>query len=196
MNDLDSFNYSLIINIIKEYFEYMDDIFFNSSYRKKFCISKGFYERTILTLFGEVTYKRRYYYDKNTNERFYFTDYCLNIPKKKYFDPFICSEICNEAASSNYSKSGKIIASKIGKRINNTVNISRASARNIVMNFSINDEEDYDERKVERLFIMLDEKFVGSQFNNGQDHMIKAAVIFENTEPVYKTKKIQWIDID
>lgn len=189
MNDLDSFNYSLIINIIKEYFEYIDDIFFNSSYRKKFCTSKGFYERTILTLFGEVTYKRRYYYDNNTNEKFFFTDYCLNIPKRKYFDPFICSEICNEAASSNYSKSGKIIGSKIGKRINNNINISRASARNIVMRFSIDDKNDYDERKVERLFIMLDEKFVGSQFNNGQDHMIKAAVIFENTELVYKTKK-------
>ena len=36
---------------------------------------------------------------------------------------------------------------------------------------------------------MLDEKFVGSQFNNGEDHMIKAAVVFENTELVYKTKK-------
>ena len=36
---------------------------------------------------------------------------------------------------------------------------------------------------------MLDEKFVGSQFNNGQDHMIKAAVIFEDNELVYKTKK-------
>lgn len=189
MTDLDSFNYSLIINIIKEYFEYIDDIFFNSSYRKKFCISKGFYKRTILTLFGEVTYKRRYYYDKNNNERFYFTDYCLNIPKRKYFDPFICSEICNESASSNYSKSGKIIASKIGKRINNNVIISRASARNIVISFAINDVNDYDERKVERLFIMLDEKFVGSQFNNDQDHMIKAAVIFEDTELVYKTKR-------
>ena len=35
---------------------------------------------------------------------------------------------------------------------------------------------------------MLDEKFVGSQFQEN-DHMIKAAVLFEDTDLVYKTKK-------
>ena len=35
---------------------------------------------------------------------------------------------------------------------------------------------------------MLDEKFVGSQFNDRKDHMIKAAVVFEDTKLVYKKK--------
>lgn len=189
MTDLDSFNYSYITNIIKHYLEYIDEVFFNTSYRNNFCESKGFYKRTILTLFGEITYKRRYYYDKKYKDRFYFTDYFLNFPKRKYFDPFICAEICNEASSSSYSKSGKIVASKIGKRINNEIKISRATSRNIVMNFNIEDEQTYDNKKLDRLYIMLDEKFVGSQFNNGDDHMIKAAVIFEDTKLVYKTKR-------
>ena len=161
MTDLDNFNYIFMTNVIKLYFEYIDETFFNTSYRRKYCSSKGFYQRTVLTLFGEVTFKRRYYYDKKDKERFYFTDYFLNLPKRKYFDPFIRANICEEAASSSYSKSGKIVANKIGKRINNNICISRASARN----------------------------FVGSQFNNEKDHMIKAAVLFENTELVYKYKK-------
>ena len=37
--------------------------------------------------------------------------------------------------------------------------------------------------------LCLMKNFVGSQFNNGEDHMIKAAVIFEDTELVYKTKR-------
>ena len=41
MNDLDSFNYTFITNVIKLYFEYIDDVFFNSSYRKSFCKSNG-----------------------------------------------------------------------------------------------------------------------------------------------------------
>lgn len=189
MNDLDSFNYSFINNVIKLYFEYIDDVFFHTKYRKSFCKSKGFYKRTILTLFGEVTFKRRYYFDKNTNEYFFFTDLFLNLPKRKYFDPFVCSEICNEAASFSYSKAGKIVSQKIGKRINNLLNISRASARNIVLSFPITDDIDENEiKRVERLSIMLDEKFVGSQFNEGKAHMIKAAVIFEDTELVYKKK--------
>lgn len=147
MTDLDSFNHSFITNVIKLYFEYIDDVFFNTKYRKSFCTSKGFYKRTVLTLFGEITFKRRYYYDKNTKERFFFTDYFFNLPKRKYFDPYVCSEICNESASSSYSKSGRIIADKIGKRINNNLFISRASARNIVMKFNIEDDIQYDQKK-------------------------------------------------
>ena len=137
MNDLDSFNYSFITNIIKDYFEYIDEQFFNTTYRKQFCESNGFYERTILTLFGEIRFKRRYYYDKKYNDRFYFTDLFLGLPKRKYFDPFVCAEICNESASTSYSKAGIITASKIGKRINNNLFINRASSRNVVMNFDI-----------------------------------------------------------
>ena len=190
MTALDDFNYSFMTNAIKSYFEYIDEIFFNTKYRNKFCVSKGFYSRTILTMFGEVTFKRRYYYDKKENERFFFTDYFLNLPKRKYFDPFICANICEESASFSYSKSGNIVANKIGKRINNNIHISRASARNIFMKFDIdNDNYEENKRRIEKIFVMLDEKFVGSQFNNGKDHMIKAAVLFENTELVYKYKK-------
>ena len=190
MTALDDFNYSFMTNAIKSYFEYIDEIFFNTKYRNKFCVSKGFYSRTILTMFGEVTFKRRYYYDKKENERFFFTDYFLNLPKRKYFDPFICANICEESASFSYSKSGNIVANKIGKRINNNIHISRASARNIVMKFDIdNDNYEENKRRIEKIFVMLDEKFVGSQFNNGKDLMIKAAVLFENTELVYKHKK-------
>lgn len=148
MNDLDSFNYSFITNIIKEYFEYIDEAFFHTSYRRQFFESNGFYERTILTLFGEITYKRRYYYDKKYNDRFYFTDLFLGLPKRKYFDPFVCAEICNESSTTSYSKAGIITASKIGNRINNNLFISRASSRNVVMNFDIIKNEEFDKKRV------------------------------------------------
>lgn len=189
MTDLDSFNYSFITNVIKSYFEYIDEMFFNSSYRKSFCESNGFYKRTILTLFGEITFKRRYYFDNKFDDRFFFTDLFLGLPKRKYFDPFVCAEICNESASSSYSKAGKIISSKIGKRINNNLYIGRASARNIVKSFNISNSEEFNHKRIERLYVMLDEKFVGSQFNNNKDHMIKASVIFEDYELVYKEKR-------
>lgn len=59
INDLDNFSDSFIKDIIKGYFEYIDDCFFNSSYRKKYCKSNGFYIRkNYVTLFGEITFKR------------------------------------------------------------------------------------------------------------------------------------------
>lgn len=189
INSLDSFNYSFIKDIIKCYFEYIDECFFNSSYRKNFCISNGFYERkNYVTLFGEITFKRRYYFDKLHNDKFFFVDLFLGLPKRKHFDPFICADICEKASSFNYSKTGKLVAEKIGNRIRNTINISRATARNIVMSFNTQFDDTKDIKRIERLYVMLDEKFVGSQFQDN-DHMIKAAIIFEGSDPVYRKKK-------
>ena len=190
INDLDSFNNSFIKDIIKSYFEYIDECFFHSSYRKNFCKSNGFYERkNYITLFGEINFKRRYYYDKNTNEYFFFTDLFLGLPKRKHFDPFVCAELCDQSTTESYSKTGKIIANKIGKRINNNIVINRATVRNIVLSFNPEYNEDAELKRVEKLFVMLDEKFIGSQFNDGKDFMTKAAVIFEGAEIEYKYKK-------
>lgn len=57
------------------------------------------------------------------------------------------------------------------------------------MKFNIDDSFEIQNKRIERLYVMLDEKFVGSQFNNGKDHMIKASVIFEDTELVYKKRR-------
>lgn len=71
INDLDSFSDSFIKDIFKGYFEYFDNSFFNSSYRKNYCTSNGFYERkNYVTLFGEITFKRRYYYDRKLMKDF------------------------------------------------------------------------------------------------------------------------------
>ena len=190
INDLDSFSDSFMKDIIKGYFEYIDECFFNSYYRKKYCNSNGFYERkNFVTLFGEISFKRRYYYDNNTNEYFFFTDLFLGLPKRKHFDPFVCAEICDQSTTESYSKAGKIIANKIGKRINNNVVINRATARNIVISFNPVENEEYELKRIEKLFVMLDEKFIASQFNDGKDFMTKAAVIFEGAKPEYKIKK-------
>ena len=190
INDLDSFSDSFMKDVIKGYFEYTDECFFNSYYRKKHCKSNGFYERkNYVTLFGEISFKRRYYYDNNTNEYFFFTDLFLGLPKRKHFDPFVCAELCDQSTTESYSKAGKIIADKIGKRINNNINISRATARNIVISFDPEPDEEYELKRIEKLFVMLDEKFIGSQFNNGKDFMTKAAVVFEGAIPEYKYKK-------
>lgn len=190
INDLDNFSDSFIKDVIKGYFEYIDDIFFNSYYRKKYCASNGFYIRkNYVTLFGEITFKRRYYYDNKTKEWFFFTDLFLGLPKRKHFDPFVCADICEYSTSNSYAKTGKLISEKIGKRTSNNIKISRATARNIVIAFNPELDLEKEEKRIEKLFVMLDEKFVGSQFNDGKDHMIKASVIFESTQLEYKTKR-------
>ena len=116
INDIDNFSSSFIKDVIKGYFEYIDDVFFSSSYHKSCCTSNGFCTRkNYVTLFGEITFKRRYYFDKLNNEWFFFTDLFLRFLKRKHFDPFACADICDYSTSNSYSKAEKLISDKIGK---------------------------------------------------------------------------------
>ena len=80
-----------------------------------------------VTLFGKINFKRRYYYDNNTKEYFFFNDLFLELPKRKYFDLSICSELCRQFTTESYSNFWKIIFNKIGKRININIVINRAT---------------------------------------------------------------------
>ncbi len=113
---------------------------------------------------------------------------------KKNFDLFVCAKICEESSHSSYAKAGRTVSELIGKRLkfNDDANkylINRATARNIVMNFPIPNIKYEEKKDVSILYVMLDEKFVPFQFNDNKDHMIKAAVVFEDVESVYKYKK-------
>ena len=67
--------------------------------------------------------------------------------------------------------------------------ISRALARNVVLNFKIPDIPYTLKETPKILYVMLDEKWVHSQYNDDEDYMVKAAVVFENADLVYKYKK-------
>lgn len=78
----------------------------------------------------------------------------LGLPKRKHFDPFVCADICEHATSNSYSKTGRLVAEKIGKRTSNNINISRATARNIVIAFNPNLEPEKEELKNYLLCLM------------------------------------------
>jgi len=191
--DYNSVNFS--INMYKEFINKIEDNFFNSSYRKQFCEVINYKDtRDLWTLFGNVVFKRRYYYDKLKNRKFYFVDEVLMLPKGLRFDPFVCAKVCECASYDSYAKAGRTVSELIGRRLKfyeetDRYLINRATARNIVHRFKI-PKLPYVLRDTPKiLYVMLDEKWVHSQFNNGLDHMVKAAVVFEDIDVVYKTKK-------
>lgn len=191
---IDDISYNFSTFLYSTFVQEIDNAFFNSNYRKQFCDVINIYERNIITLFGEVTFKRRYYYDRLKNENYYYVDKVLNIKPYSRFDPFVCAKICEVSSHDSYAKAGRTVSELIGKRLKYNDNydkylINRAQARNIVMNFDI-PNIDYgirDNRK--KLYVMLDEKWVHSQYNNNKDFMVKAVVIFEDVKEVYKSHK-------
>lgn len=64
-----------VILILKK----LDEDYFNSAHRKILYYPKGTYCQTIITLFGDIPFKKRAYVDKNDKNHFYYLDSLLNI---------------------------------------------------------------------------------------------------------------------
>lgn len=194
VKSIDDLSFSFSTDLYKSMVENIDDNFFNSEYRKQHCSVIGSYQRNIWTLFGEVTINRRYYNDSFKNEHYFFVDNILMIPKHLSFDPFVCAKVIEYSSIDSMAKAGRTVSEMIGSHIKFMDNpdrflINRATARNIVRNFKIPNLPYKQRTTPSILYIMLDEKFVHSQFNNNKDFMVKAAVIFEDVIDEYKSHK-------
>lgn len=191
---IDDVSSTFSVSLYENFLYKIDEAFFNSSYRKQFCEVINLPKRTLITFYGEVTFKRRRYYDRNKKKEFCFVDEVLSLPSYISLDPFVCAKICEVSSHSSYAKTGKIVSEMIGKRMKFNDDpsreiISRALARNVVLNFKIPDIPYTLKETPKILYVMLDEKWVHSQYNDDEDYMVKAAVVFENADLVYKYKK-------
>lgn len=95
-----------MLKIIKK----LDDDFFKSGVWKEEYKCNGFVSRTIITPFGELTFKRRYYMNKNKSlqNNFYYVDSILKLPKRKLITNEaltliinVCTDINSSYAASN-----------------------------------------------------------------------------------------------
>jgi len=191
VEDFDNFTSNLSKEAYEVFILALDEEFMQSSIRKQTYGSKGFEIKPLLTKFGWITFKRRRYV--NEDGSFMFIDRLLGLEKYKRMDPFVTADLIEESATTSYAKAGCNVSKTIGSKIKydddpNKSLLSRATVRNNVIKASkiMNEPTNDEARAVELLNIMLDEKFVGSQFNDNKDHMVKAAVIFEGTEKEYK----------
>ena len=106
---------SIIKNVILT-LKKLDEDYFNSPQRKELYYPKGTYSRTIITLFGEVTFNRRAYVDKNGKNHFYYLDSLLNISPRVVFDNDVINELLFLAGKhTSYSTIGQILGQYIFK---------------------------------------------------------------------------------
>ena len=91
--DLLSNLYNSLCNIAKEslitIFESIDNSYRNSIERKHKYHVKSHLTRTILTVFGEITFTRIFYTDKYNKGSYCYIDRFLGLKKHDYFDPYI-----------------------------------------------------------------------------------------------------------
>lgn len=76
-----SFSSHLIQHLFIQCLVHIDDLFFLSDDRRNSYYSKDIQTRTLVTLFGTITFSRRRYIHKSTHKPFFYIDYLLGISK-------------------------------------------------------------------------------------------------------------------
>jgi len=192
LNYLDGFLLEIVKKSIIDSFESIDIKFKDSTRRKELYYTKGLYPRTIMTLFGEITFYREYYVPKGyCTDGFYYVDKLFNLPKRDYYDPMIKALIIEKSSQFSYIQSGSIVGDMIGNKFKSLVEssyakISRQTVYNVIRHADMDFLYDDTKSDVETLYIQFDEKWVYTQKNNHQMKEIKAAVIYTGIKEEYK----------
>lgn len=165
-------------------FETMDKEYSDSIDRKRKYDIKSHHSRTILTIFGEITFTRTFYQSKLNNKLYCFIDRYLGLHKYDYFDPYIKTLVVDYASNNSYPKTAKYINDLIGNRISikdKTKYLSRQAIRNILLSSITSEVSNYFKDKTpEAIHIIADEKWIHTQNNDKKDVMEKSIVLFEN----------------
>lgn len=146
---------------------------------------KAKYSRSIMTIFGQITYRKTVYTNKYTDKSFCYVDDYFGLKKNDYFDPYIKALIINYAADNPCTKVAKIINDMIGNRIKIKEAfqyITKQTIRNVILLSNISKPQIIQKETPEDLYIMADEKFIATQNNDHKDVMVKQIVTFDGRD--------------
>lgn len=144
-------------DLTKFVLEYAEEIIFKLKERKKEFESLEIDDRTIISIFGEIDFKRRYYIDKSTNERVYLLDEYFKIAPKERLLENVETNLIKEAIETNYEKAGKVVSYK--------TEISKQTVMNKISELKINLEEEKvkTKRVADNIYCIADEDHVHLQ---------------------------------
>lgn len=185
--------HSLIIKTLEKSIKIIDNLFANSTYRKNnFYISKQNVPRTIVDIFGVLSFNRNYYTSKDKNNCFFFIDKMFGFEKYKTYSQLVRGLLIKEAANTNVNKTSNnsiIYNFNILDNLkNNNVNIPRQTIYNWIKNLIIPKVNYEPIETSETLYVMVDEKWIHEQIkkikldenekNNKHFIMSKCFVVF------------------
>lgn len=163
-------------------FETIDKSYSNSIERKRKYHIKAHLTRTILTIFGEITFTRTFYTDRYNKGSYCYLDRFLGLKKHDYFDPYIKATIVEYSANNSIPTVVNMINDLIGDRIkldDKVKYINRQTIRNIIIDSKLSNPKLKQLDTPETLYIIADEKWVHTQNNNNEDVMVKSIVTFD-----------------
>lgn len=147
--------------IVKNMLGKIEEEIYKSKERKKKYISyqkdSKANERKIITIFGEIVIKRRYYQRVNSKEKEYLLDKIIGLEENERMLKNVEEKLLEVARVKSYEYAGKQAAYG--------VTISKETVKNKIqeLNFKVIPKERYDKEKKKRIYIQADEDHVHLQ---------------------------------
>ena len=165
----------VILQFLIDTFESIDKYFKDSEERKKnFYINKSNVERTLITIFGELTFSRTLYQNKFTGEYYFYIDDILQLEPYKNYDPVVQALMIRDGTltSPNHSTYHSSLDSLHLESLysNTLVPIPKSTLYYYKKNIKIL-EIDYKEIPTDHhtLYVMVDEKWIHEQDKSQPD---------------------------
>ena len=153
------------ITFLSNYFESIDKVFKNSSKRKdKYYINKSNVKRTIVTIFGTITFYRTLYQNKLTDEYYFYVDDILGLEAYKNYDPIIRAILVQNSVITNPNHTSRYSPLDI---LNLKNRLKESIPKQTIYKFKQEmkiRKINYDEIETNQtLYVMVDEKWIHKQ---------------------------------
>lgn len=169
-------------NLTQFVIEYAEDIIFNLEERKEKFESLEKDSRNIVSIFGEIQYKRRYYRDKQNNNKVYLLDKFIGIEPKQRLLSNVKEKLIENAIESSYEYSGEHAAYG--------VKISRQEVKNEIENLNLDISfypQNNERKQVKNVYVIADEDHVHLQKGGIEEPRI--VIVYDNI--IKKGKRIE-----
>ena len=181
-------------NCIVSLFEKIDEEYKTSSERfNLYYVNKSDVPRTIITIVGELTFKRTYYVSKTSKESFFYIDKIFNLPKYDHFDTIVKGMAISNAFETSQAQAARSISDSIVDidQLTNqgrNITVTRQSVFNWIKEWNVPNIIPASIETPDTLYVMADEKYMGCQ-NTDNDIMVKCFVAFEDVKSVGKNRR-------
>ena len=161
---------------------YAEEIIFRLPDRKSNYTSLEKDDRKILTIFGNIAFKRRYYANKETNAKTYLLDEYFRLEKKERMLSNVEEKLVEEAIVTTYEHAGELAV--YGEKI------TRQTVKNKIRNTKVIDfpRISDEKKKVKILYLIADEDHVALQ--KGGIEEPRFVMVYENFAKIGKRIKL------
>lgn len=135
-----------------------EEIIFELDDRKEEFESLCKSSRTVISIFGEIIFKRRYYEEKETKEKVYLLDKTMGIKPNKRLLQNVLERLISKAVDTSYEDAGNSAAYG--------VKISKQEVKNEIESLDLNKDfypKVNEKKKVENIYVIADEDHVHLQ---------------------------------